>query len=94
MKMAESKSVPVVHLESAEQFNAEVYPTRQPSVLRGIPLGSAPSLWTPDYLAEKCGDRPAKLHVTPVPQMNFIQKNFLYRQALVILNSVYWHSIA
>ena len=80
--MAASRSVPVVHLDSSEQFHALVYPTRQPAVLRGVPLGRAPSLWTPDYLAGQCGDQPVKVHVSPVPQMDFIQKNFVYRQAV------------
>lgn len=72
-------TVPVVELGSSERFKTLVYPARRPAVLKGVPLGPAPSLWTPDYLAEKCGDRPVKLHVSPVPEMDFIQKNFVYR---------------
>ena len=72
-------AVPVVCLNSAEEFRATVYPTRQPTVLKGVSLGPAPSLWTPQYLASKCGIRPVKVHVTPVPQMDFIRKNFVYR---------------
>ena len=83
--MAASRSVPVVHLDSSEQFHALVYPTRQPAVLRDVPLGRAPSLWTPDYLAGQCGDQPVKVHVSPVPQMDFIQKNFVYRQAALYI---------
>ena len=73
-------SVPVVQLDSVEEFHSTVYPTRRPTILRGISLGSAPSLWTPSYLAEKCGGLPVKVHVSPVPQMDFIKKNFVYRQ--------------
>ena len=79
--------VPVVHFDSVEQFHALVYPTRRPTVLKGVPLGSAPSLWTPDYLSERCGAQPAKLHVSPVPRMNFIQKNFVYRQVFSNLST-------
>ena len=79
-----STAVPVVELGSSERFKALVYPARQPAILKGVALGPAPSLWTPDYLAEKCGDRPVKLHVSPVPEMDFIQKNFVYRYILNI----------
>ena len=67
---------------ASDQFHTLVYPTRQPAVLRGVPLGPATSLWTPDYLCEKCGDLPVKVHVSPVPQMDFIKKNFIYRHVL------------
>lgn len=75
-----SCSVPVVQLDSLEEFHSTVYPTRRPTILRGVSLGPAPSLWTPSYLAEKCGSLPVKIHVSPVPQMDFINKNFVYRQ--------------
>lgn len=81
--MSATVAVPLVCLDSSssptEQFHDQVYPARRPAVLRGVPLGPAPSLWTPDYLCGKCGERPVKVHVSPVPQMDFIRKNFVYR---------------
>ena len=74
-----SITVPVVHVDSVEQVQAVVYHTRRPTVLKGVPLNVAPSLWTPEYLADACGSQSVKLHVSPVPQMDFIRKNFVYR---------------
>ena len=38
-----SCSVPVVQLDSLEEFHSTVYPTRRPTILRGVSLGPAPS---------------------------------------------------
>ena len=102
--MSTTATVPLVHFDSSsspsDQFHELVYRTRRPAVLRGAPLGAAPSLWTPRYLAEKCGERPVKVHVSPVPQMDFIRKNFVYRRVQIlthrylcrriIYNNFYW----
>lgn len=77
--MSSSVQVDVFHLSTKEEFYSIVYPRRQPAVLRGIDLGRAPGLWTPDYLCEHCGSRPVKVHVCPVAQMDFITKNFAYK---------------
>lgn len=74
--------VPIVNVATKEDFMTKVYIKRRPAVLKGIELGSAPSLWTPDYLCRKCGERAVKVHVTPVPRMDFIRKNFIYRYAI------------
>lgn len=80
-----SVAVPLVHVRSdsspSEQFHELVYRARRPALLRGIPLGPATSLWTPSYLVEKCGEREVKVHVSPVEQMDFVAKNFIYRRA-------------
>ncbi|MBN3307270.1 TYW5 protein, partial [Amia calva] len=52
---------------------------RRPAVLRGVSLGPCTDRWTVDYLCEKGGAREVKIHVSSVPQMDFLHKNFLYR---------------
>lgn len=48
-------------------------------MLKGVPLGPCLEKWTVDYLAAKGGDREVKIHVSSVPQMDFLHKNFKYR---------------
>ncbi|KAF5903290.1 tRNA wybutosine-synthesizing protein 5 [Clarias magur] len=62
-----------------ELFIKEIYPLRKPAVLKGVPLGPCVEKWTVDYLAAKGGDREVKVHVSSVPQMDFLHKNFIYR---------------
>ena len=69
----------VFSVSTREQFESEVYPSRQPAVIRGVDLGRAPSVWSPEYLCDKCGARPVRVHVSPVQQMDFISKNFAYK---------------
>jgi len=42
-----------------------------------------------EYLAEIGGDDEVKIHVSDVPQMDFISKNFVYKLDFCILNGVY-----
>ncbi|XP_072435013.1 tRNA wybutosine-synthesizing protein 5 isoform X2 [Chiloscyllium punctatum] len=62
-----------------ERFLREIYPMRKPAVLKGIPLGSCTSKWTVDYLSTTGGRQEVKVHVASIPQMDFINKNFIYR---------------
>ena len=62
-----------------EEFEEKVYSRRSPVVLRGIDLGHAPRVWTPSYLARACGGKQVKVHVCPVDDMAFLEKNFLYK---------------
>lgn len=62
-----------------EAFAEKVHLHRKPVVLRGIDLGRAPRVWSPNYLARTCGDRRVKVHVCPVDDMAFLQKNFQYK---------------
>ena len=84
-------AVPIHQVDSSEQFHAQIYPSRRPAVLRGVPLGAAPSLWTPEYLSEKVGERLVKVHVSPVPQMDFVRKNFVYRRAWPITKNTEYY---
>ncbi|XP_048339679.1 tRNA wybutosine-synthesizing protein 5 [Sphaerodactylus townsendi] len=62
-----------------ERFLQEIYPLRKPAVLKGIDLGPCTSKWTVDYLSQTVGSKEVKVHVSAVPQMDFLSKNFVYR---------------
>ncbi|XP_077393084.1 tRNA wybutosine-synthesizing protein 5 isoform X2 [Festucalex cinctus] len=72
-------SIPVFTEVNRDVFLREIYPQRKPAVLRGVRLGPCVEKWTVDYLAQKGGGKEVKVHVSSVPQMNFLQKNFVYR---------------
>jgi tRNA wybutosine-synthesizing protein 5 len=49
-------------------------------VIRGQDIGPCINQWKSiDYLAQKGGNKEIKIHVSETPQMDFINKNFLYR---------------
>ena len=50
-----------------------------PVVLQGLDIGTCTNKWTTEYLAKVGGDRDVKVHVSQTPQMDFINKNFMYR---------------
>lgn len=52
---------------------------RRPAVLRGVGLGPCLEKWTVEYLAQKGGDKEVKIHVSTMPQMDFLRKNFAYK---------------
>eukprot|EP00112_Aurelia_sp_Birch-Aquarium-sp1_P004584 Seg152.6 transcript_id=Seg152.6/GoldUCD/mRNA.D3Y31 product="tRNA wybutosine-synthesizing protein 5" protein_id=Seg152.6/GoldUCD/D3Y31 len=62
-----------------ETFLNEICSRRQPAVLRNVEIGNARNLWTTEYLAKSIGNIPVKIHVCPIPQMDFLRKNFLYK---------------
>ena len=66
-------------LSCYEDFVTTVYPDRHPCVLHGVDVGVATAKWTPDYLAERCGDKEVRVHVSPDSSMDFINKNFSYK---------------
>ena len=66
-------------VSSPEDFQSLVYSSRKPCVLKELDIGRASSLWTADYLREKCGERSVRVHVTPETKMDFINRNFVYR---------------
>ena len=73
-----TSAVPIIRLSTKDEFLGQVYPTRKPAILRGVDLGPATQLWTPEYLCQ-CWKGTVKAHVCPVPQMDFIKKNFAYK---------------
>lgn len=52
---------------------------RRPAVLRGVELGPCVDRWTVQYLGIKGGDKRVQVHVSAVPQMDFLRKNFVYK---------------
>ncbi|NXT93333.1 TYW5 protein, partial [Anhinga rufa] len=62
-----------------ERFLRDIYPRRKPVVLKGMELGTCTTKWTADYLSRAEGSKEVKIHVSGVPQMDFLSKNFVYR---------------
>lgn len=54
-------------------------PQRKPAVLRGVNLGPCLEKWTVEYLRQRGSEREVKIHVSTVPQMDFLHKNFVYK---------------
>ncbi|KAG7467483.1 hypothetical protein MATL_G00154310 [Megalops atlanticus] len=79
MQHQEKVPVPVYTAVDRDVFLQEIYPKRSPAVLRDVSLGPCVRKWTVDYLTENGGDKEVKVHVSAVPQMDFLHKNFLYR---------------
>jgi len=52
---------------------------RQPFILRGLDIGECTTKWTVEYLKSVGKDQQVKVHVSPCENMDFINKNFLYR---------------
>ncbi|XP_072468913.1 tRNA wybutosine-synthesizing protein 5 isoform X2 [Notamacropus eugenii] len=77
--MASRIPVPQLQGVTREEFLQRIYPQRKPVVLKGIDLGSCTSRWTVDYISQLGGTEEVKIHVSAVPQMDFISKNFVYR---------------
>lgn len=48
-------------------------------MLKGMELGPCTTKWTVDYLSQAAGSKEVKIHVSAVPQMDFLSKNFVYR---------------
>ncbi|CAG2187969.1 TYW5 [Mytilus edulis] len=62
------------------QFVNEIYTKRLPVIIRGQDIGPCIDCWkSMEYLGKKGGSKEVKIHVSPTPQMDFINKNFLYR---------------
>ena len=74
-----SIEVKKVRISSAEEFQERVCKLREPAILCGLDLGPSRELWSPQYLSEKCGRNLVKIHVSPRPQMDFINKTFAYK---------------
>ena len=62
-----------------ETFQNDVYTKRKPMILKNLEFGDAKRLWTPGYLEEAIGSTSVKIHVSPVPEMDFLKKNFQYK---------------
>uniref|UniRef100_A0A8C4J8B7 tRNA-yW synthesizing protein 5 n=1 Tax=Dromaius novaehollandiae TaxID=8790 RepID=A0A8C4J8B7_DRONO len=68
-----------------ERFLRDIYPRRKPVVLKGMELGTCTTKWTVDYLSQAEGSKEVKIHVSTVPQMDFLKLCLLihlYREQL------------
>lgn len=65
-----------------ELFENYIQPKRKPAVLKKINIGECVNLWKPDYLINKIGSAPVKVHASNTGRMNFLTKNFIYRTLL------------
>lgn len=79
MELQEKVPVPIFTEVDKDVFLREIYPKRRPAVLRGPCLGPCLEKWTAEYLGQKGGDKEVKIHVSAVPQMDFLHKNFVYK---------------
>ncbi|KAJ8315372.1 hypothetical protein KUTeg_007522 [Tegillarca granosa] len=73
-------SLNIIHNVDIQTFHDDIYPKRKPVILRGLDVGPCLEKWKSlEYLVEKGGKKPTKIHVSTSPQMDFINKNFVYR---------------
>ncbi|XP_067458996.1 tRNA wybutosine-synthesizing protein 5 [Thunnus thynnus] len=79
MEFQEKIPVPIFTEVDRDVFLRDIYPQRRPAVLRGVCLGPCLEKWTVEYLGQKGGNKEVKIHVSTVPQMNFLHKNFVYK---------------
>ncbi|XP_028991784.1 tRNA wybutosine-synthesizing protein 5 isoform X2 [Betta splendens] len=77
MELQQKTAVPMFTDVNRDEFLQRIYPQRRPAVLRGVPLGPCLDKWTVEYLRER--DAEVKVHVSAVPQMDFLHKNFVYK---------------
>ncbi|CAL1582639.1 unnamed protein product [Knipowitschia caucasica] len=79
MELQEKTDVPVFTRVNRDVFLRDIYPKRRPAVLRGVSLGPCLEKWSPDYLREQGAELEVKVHVSTVPAMDFLHKNFVYK---------------
>ena len=81
MEVQKKVPVPVYCDMDEDGFAREIYPMvkRGPAVLRGVGLGPCLEKWTVEYLIQIGGNRDVKVHVSTLPWMDFLGKNFVYR---------------
>ncbi|XP_060085861.1 tRNA wybutosine-synthesizing protein 5-like [Ylistrum balloti] len=70
---------------NSSTFAEQIYPKRQPVILRGVNIGQCVDKWrSVNYLTTQGGEMPVKIHVSATPQMDFINKNFSYNHQLFL----------
>lgn len=52
----------------------------EPALLKHCDFGKCFSLWSPEYLSEKIGDKIVNIHTSMSNNLNFIEKNFTYQR--------------
>ena len=73
----------IISFDDVSAFCEHVKTARQPAILRGFDIGRCTGKWKdPEYLIDKLGNTPAKVHVVEVDKvdkMDFRTKNFKYQ---------------
>ncbi|XP_071439790.1 tRNA wybutosine-synthesizing protein 5-like [Hetaerina americana] len=77
--MACNVEVTIYNAESEQGFRDHVRSQRNPAILRGAYIGECVKNWSSEYLSQKVGKIPVKIHVSPSSKMDFVKKNFLYK---------------
>ncbi|XP_053296333.1 tRNA wybutosine-synthesizing protein 5 isoform X1 [Pleuronectes platessa] len=79
--MEEQERTPVSIFTQVDRdvFLRDICPERRPALLRGVDLGPCLEKWTLEYFRLRGGDQDVKIHVSTVPQMDFLHKNFVYK---------------
>ena len=74
------KSVRRMHRPSRESFALGPLNQREPCVLTGLDVGSAPWTWSPSHLLAKpaVADHEISVHVSQSPHLDFVRKNFTF----------------
>ncbi|XP_014239313.1 tRNA wybutosine-synthesizing protein 5-like [Cimex lectularius] len=75
----EIKPVEIYDYVSKDHFQQFIANERRPLLIKNIDIGDCIKKWTVDYLAEALGENEVKVHVSPVGNMSFINKNFTYK---------------
>lgn len=70
--------VPTLKNASVEDVKKQMN-QRKPLLIRHYDIGRCTQTWSPQYVSNKVGNAPVKIHVSPSGNMDFINKNFLYK---------------
>lgn len=73
------ENVEVYEYSTLEHFQEFIKSNRRPLLLKNVDIGACKTKWTVDFLAEALGPNQVKVHVCPVGNMSFINKNFTYK---------------
>lgn len=79
MEIQKRVPVPVFGEMDKDDFLRGIYPMRRPALLKGVCLGPCQEKWTVEYLKQRGRNKDVKVHVSTLPQMDFLGKNFVYR---------------
>ncbi|KAK9505983.1 hypothetical protein O3M35_009932 [Rhynocoris fuscipes] len=62
-----------------DDFQEYIKNNRRPLLIKNVDIGECCKKWTVDYLANVLGKNEVRVHVSPVGNMSFLNKNFSYK---------------
>ena len=74
-----SQIIQVAIVENLEEAKKLIENKREPFILRNFDFGPCMTKWNVEYLQNVVKDKPVRIHVSSVSNMDFLKKNFLYR---------------